>query len=400
MRIVTPCYKVIAPKREANFDVQWGDCFGELCGFILNSGYKPFRICIFIHTTDETDGNYKSGLIRKSFLSLDGCEFPYSVIPQSPEKPFEVAIELGLVCETDGQVEYHSAEGINYCTITTVDGLQECWMVGAMSSGKYTNRFETADRAFMLLKSVLDCSGLNFGNIVRQWNYVGNILESSSIGGSLMQHYQIFNEIRNKYYTQYRKSQNFPAATGIGMNSAQVSIDCFAIREHADLQVIAISNPNQEESYQYGQEVLVGNPMVRKQAPQFERAILLKSATTARLIISGTASIVGQKTFGIGDVELQTKITISNIEVLASPANLKNHCPDLNVYPEKYSYLRVYIKNRNDIDAVKRICNEHFGEAPITFVQADICRGDLLVEIEAEKISVKDTLIKDLLPKN
>ena len=389
MGIVTPCYKVIVPKREANFNVQWEDCFGELCGFILDSGYKPFRICVFMHTTDETDGCFKSDLIRKSLLGLDNAgALPYSIIPQSPEKPFDIVVELGMVCETDARVEYHSAEGVNYCTITSADGLQECWMVGAMSSGINGNRYAVADGTFKLLKSVLDCAGLNFGTIVRQWNYVGGILESSSADGRLMQHYQIFNEVRNRYYTHYRQSPYFPAATGIGMNSDQVGIDCFAIREHVDLQIIAISNPNQEESYQYGQEVLVGDSGGRKQPPQFERAVLLKTGTAARLIISGTASIVGQKTFGIGDVELQTKVTINNIEMLASSANLRNHCPDLNAYPDKYSYLRIYIKNRNDIDVVKKICIGHFGEIPITFVQADICRGDLLVEIEAEKISV------------
>lgn len=389
MGIVRPCYKVIVPKREANFKVQWEDCFGELCGFILNSEYKPFRICVFIHTTDEADDRFKSGLIRKSFLDLDHAGvLPYSIIPQSPEEPFDIVVELGMVCETDARVEYHSAEGVNYCTITTADGLQECWMVGAMSPGINSNRFAVADGTFKLLKSVLDCAGLNFGTIVRQWNYVGGILESGLVDGCLMQHYQIFNEVRNRYYTQYRQSPYFPAATGIGMNSVQVGIDCFAIREHVDLKVIAISNPNQEESYQYGQEVLVGDSGGRKQPPQFERALLLKLGTTVRLIVSGTASIVGQKTFGIGDVELQTKVTINNIEMLASSANLRNHCPDLHEYPDKYSYLRVYIKNRSDIDVVKKICIGHFGKIPITFVQADICRGDLLVEIEAEKISV------------
>jgi len=392
MGIVKPCYRVILPKAEGNFEIQWEDCFGELSDILQKTGYKPFRICIFIHTIDETDYNFKSGLIRESLCRLvNGSAFPFSIIPQSPEERFDVAIELGMVHEEEALVQYHSVDGINYCTITS-DKLLECWMVGAVSAGKYDNRLESADGSFQKLKSVLERSELNFDRIVRQWNYVGGILESSSVGGRTRQHYQVFNEVRNSFYAQYRKSSNFPAATGIGMNSIHVGIDCYAIGNHSTVEIIPVSNPNQEDSYQYGQDVLIGDPVIHKQPPQFERAILLNSGTNSRLIISGTASIVGQKTLGIGDVELQTKVTIDNIEILASRTNLESHCSNLTEYPDKYSYLRVYVKNRKDISKVKMICTEHFGNVPTTFVQADICRDNLLVEIEAEKMNVLNTL--------
>lgn len=53
--------------------------------------------------------------------------------------------------------------------------------------------------------------------------------------------------------------------------------------------------------------------------------------------------------------------------------------------PDKYSYLRVYAKNRNEIGVVRSIGEEHFGNIPTTFVHVDICRDNLLVEIEPEK---------------
>ena len=390
MGIVKPCYKVIVPKVEGNFGVQWESCFKELPDLIQNTGYKPFRICVFIHTTDETDYKIKYDLIRATFGRLDhGNSLPLSIIPQSPEEPFDVAIELGMVSEKEALVQYHSVEGINYCTVTS-DELLELWMVGAISTGKFDNMFESAGNSFQKLKLVLTGAELNFDSVVRQWNYVGGILESSFVRGSKMQRYQIFNEVRNSYYTQYRESSNFPAATGIGMNSVQVGIDCYAIGKHSNIQIIPIRNPNQADSYHYRQDVLVGDPTLQKQPPQFERAILLKSGSTSRLIISGTASIVGQETLGIGDVELQTKITIDNIEILASLANLEKHCSSLAEYPDKYSYLRVYVRKRSDISVVKRICLEHFGDVPMSFVQADICRDDLLLEIEAEKLNVLD----------
>lgn len=388
MGIVKPCYKVIVPKAEGNFEIQWDNCFNELSNTLQNTEYMPFRICVFIHTIDEADYKFKSDLIYKSICRFDnGSALPISIIPQSPEEPYDVAIELGMVSEKEGLVQYNSVDGINYSTIT-LDEILECWVVGAMMNGKYGGKHESAVRSFQKLKLVLDGLELNFDTIVRQWNYVGKILDMSSANGRTMQNYQIFNEVRNSYYSKYRNSSNFPAATGIGMNSTHVGIDCYSIGNKSNIQIIPVSNPNQEDSYQYGQDVLVGDAIVHKQAPQFERAVLLKSGARSKLIISGTAAIIGQKTIGIGDVVQQTKTTINNIETLVSRTNLMNHCSNPEEYPDIYSYLRVYVKNRSDIAKVKRICTEKYGDVPMTFVQADICRDNLLVEIEAEKMNV------------
>jgi enamine deaminase RidA (YjgF/YER057c/UK114 family) len=388
MGIVTPSYKVIAPKAEEIFEIQWEECFSELSGILQNTGYKPFRICVFIHVKNETDCSLKSDQINASFQRLEsGNLWPVTIIPQSPEEPNNVIIELGMVSNEEGKVEYHSVDGLNYCTITSSE-YTECWIMGARLDGNCNNIKESAVGSFQKLKSVLDSAGMNFDSIVRQWNYVDGILGSSPFNESIMQHYQIFNEVRNSYYSRYRKSKSFPAATGIGMNSSQVGIDCYAISNHSTIQIIPISNPNQQESYKYGQEVLVGDAIIRKQPPQFERAVLIKSGPISKLIISGTASIIGQKTIGIGDVDLQTRITIENIEALASRTNLQTHCLSISEYPDKYSYLRVYVKNRSDIGIVRELCIKYFGDIPSTFVQADICRDNLLVEIEAEKMNV------------
>jgi hypothetical protein len=290
-----------------------------------------------------------------------------------------------MIREKDGLVQYHSLEGLNYCTIASNE-LIEYWMIGVLSNGKSQNILESSDCSFQKLKSLFDCEELHFESIVRQWNYVGEILNFGNISDGNMQHYQMFNEVRNTFYSRYRNCTNFPAATGIGMNYSNVGIDCYAIGKNKALEIIPIRNPKQQDSYHYGQEVLVGASIKPKQPPQFERAILLNSKTSSRLIISGTASIIGQNTIGIGDIELQTKVTIENIDILTSRSNLERQCPNLAEYPDKYSYLRVYVKNRNDISIVKNICANHYGNIPMNFVQADICRDNLLVEIEAEKV--------------
>lgn len=389
MGLVKPNYKTILPSTPGRFEQQWAECLDQLTGYLSEPDYKIFMICVFIHVESESDFELKSSTILSEItLKNAGDAMPVSVIPQSPEEPFVVAIELGLVEKCTATVNYTQSNELVYSTVTSDEGIQECWLVGAMSDTVFDGSHNPAVQAFEKVKSGLDNAGLSFNSVVRQWNYVGRILNISGLNGQRKQHYQIFNEARNTQYSQNRSLPGFPAATGIGMNSGRVAIECMTISSDA-VQVIAVSNPNQKESYHYGQEVLVGEPMIQKQPPQFERAILLKAGNTCRLIISGTASIIGQQTIGIGDVELQTKITIDNIEILTSVSNLKAHCPDLDSFPEVYSHLRVYVKNRSDIQKVKQICSDHFGNIPATYVQAEICRGDLLVEIEAEKINVQ-----------
>lgn len=122
-----------------------------------------------------------------------------------------------------------------------------------------------------------------------------------------------------------------------------------------------------------------------KQPPLFERAILLTDGNKWRLFVSGTASIIGQETVAIGKLREQTLITIENIKKLTSKENLRSWCPATSFSHEGiFSRIRVYVKNAGDIPEVKSVCAGHFGNVPAVYVQADICRNDLLVEIEAE----------------
>jgi hypothetical protein len=45
--------------------------------------------------------------------------------------------------------------------------------------------------------------------------------------------------------------------------------------------------------------------------------------------------------------------------------------------------LRVYLKRPEDYGRVEAICRERIGDAPAVYAVADVCREELLVEIEA-----------------
>ena len=56
------------------------------------------------------------------------------------------------------------------------------------------------------------------------------------------------------------------------------------------------------------------------------------------------------------------------------------------LYYLKYLQYFDYIKYKNDFSIIEETCRECFGNIPMVFIQADICRNDLLVEIEGEVI--------------
>jgi len=98
------------------------------------------------------------------------------------------------------------------------------------------------------------------------------------------------------------------------------------------------------------------------------------------VFVSGTAAITGERTANPGDVEKQTRLTIDNIDSLVSKENLsKNTVIPWNL---KFNYLRIYVKERSDFRKVREICKKRYGNIPMVWLQANICRDDLTVEIE------------------
>lgn len=391
MGLIKPTYKIFLPAIPGNFQEQWDNCLKQLSEISKQSHFKPIRVNVFVKSLNQADYLSQLQHVEETISGEYGDDCPpFGVVMQEPEPPNLVALEVGLVNSTEAQVVYGNFKGRPYCIVDT-NNYKEYWTIGAQSVHPDFNILASSKAAFSYLYELYKHLGLNFNNIIRQWNYVGEILSNETIDGSKRQHYQMFNETRSEFYGKYRTRTDFPAATGIGMKYLGVCIDSFAVNGNENLKIIPISNPQQSESYKYGQQVLVGDPgcrLKKNQPPQFERAKLIALKNAARLIISGTASIIGQKTVAIDDVEEQTRVTIKNIELLANPETIRHHCPDIKSIPDKYSYIRVYVKYNEDISRVRKICNETFGsETPATYVVADICRDNLLVEIEAELIS-------------
>jgi enamine deaminase RidA (YjgF/YER057c/UK114 family) len=375
-------YHVFVPVEGGNLIEEWRDCLKQII-YQRETGFRLVKINVFINVPDEDTYVKVSKEIGRSILNAFGKQGPaFSITIHPPEKPWKVAVEVAYTIADPSDVVTKTWNAIPYVVCITDSG-KEVWAGGLGSVIFPSDTRNAAVKAFTAMKAILDAEGMSFNHIVRQWNYIGNILEINEE----LQNYQVFNEVRSEFYHEYRTIHGYPSATGIGMKLGGVLIDFCAVMTNEEILVKPIDNPAQVNAYEYGQQVLKGGTEKGKSVkhpPQFERALLLSGKRNSTLFISGTASIVGQETIGVDNVEEQTLVTIENISKLTDQHRLSFLTGNPDRIEESLILLRVYVRYQKDFEKVKRICQEKFQEAPSVFIESDICRDNLLVEIEAE----------------
>jgi hypothetical protein len=381
-------YSIILPVSKGDFHTQWYNCLSQAETLAADSRYRIFKINIFIDSADSSDFQAKKEFASASITNSFGDDCPtFGILAISPEKQFSTAIEIGRVNSSEVNTQYRKYDDIPYSVLGR-DGYKELWVNGIERRSKNSDTKAAADKAFEIVRNILSIENMSFDNIVRQWNYIGSILSISEQASIPAQNYQVFNKVRYDHYLKYRSIEGFPAATGVGMNYNGVMIDFCAVEPIDEKKIISIKNPKQINPYNYNHKVLEGisnQGRKEEQPPLFERAKLLTNSKKWRIFVSGTASIIGQETTAIGDLNEQTRVTIDNIKKLTSKENLVAHYPQISYEkPVNFSRIRVYVRNAGDIPEVKSICEDQFGTVPAIYLHADICRDNLLVEIEAE----------------
>lgn len=227
-------------------------------------------------------------------------------------------------------------------------------------------------RAYSHVFELVD--GLGYPDLVRMWNYIGSI---NAPNGSGMETYRDFCVGRAEAFAHSGK--DMPAATGAGSLGDGISLYLLSGRAGSATH---IENPVQVPAYRY--PVRYG-----PKSPSFARATRFappgRRDGSQRVFISGTASIVGHKTRHAGDVEAQCRVALDNIDQLIGSANLERH--DIRVKRDDLSFdaVKVYVRRVEDIPLVARACAGYFDDPAtrIAYLNVDICRSDLLVEIEA-----------------
>lgn len=356
-----------------NVNQQLQNCLEQLGE--INSGKRIYKLNFFVDTISNSEYDKLLAAVRNNVNDLVGTSVLISFIAQAP-----------LSCKVIVEAYYYDPEHWDYHmisegengTILFRNGVTEI-LLGTIHANENSSCKLNAEKAFDELVETFEEAQFPLNTIVRQWNYLEDILGFDDEE----QRYQEFNNVRSVAYGKAFIEDGYPAATGIGMSHGGVIVEFVAVKSK-DAYTQPVDNPEQISAHQYTEKVLVGEACTLKATPKFERARYLRYRDKKMIFISGTASIIAEETVGVGNAAKQTAVTIENIQRLFSSSVL-NAIPD-EVKNPIFKHARVYVKNKKDYAAIRKVVKEAFGDLPVVYILADICRDDLLVEIEGKVI--------------
>jgi enamine deaminase RidA (YjgF/YER057c/UK114 family) len=292
-------------------------------------------------------------------LALDSLESS----PIAADKLFEVWRASGAVCSgSSGRVRYRTSNGLLFGSLSVPESRL------APGADRNANLRLTVLDAYAELFACLKAFGLQ--RPLRIWNYLADINRVDDG----VERYRVFNESRQQAFRDAGQGVRLevPAACALGAPSGQpLTVYFIACAEDSS---ISIENPRQVSAYDYPPEYGLFSP-------SFARATLANGRTGHMLFISGTASIVGHRSLHPGDVVAQTRETLANLTAVVAEANriAGTACYDL----QQLLY-KVYVRHSEDQAAVAAVLQGTVRPTrPVLYLRADVCRADLLVEIEA-----------------
>ena len=224
---------------------------------------------------------------------------------------------------------------------------------------------QATESAYRQVFALLDT--LRYPFLFRLWNYIADI-NTHSFG---LERYRQFNLGRQDAFLAHGRDVmgNVPAACALGTAQGPLSIAFMAGR----VAPLSIENPRQVSAYQYPHEY-------GPRSPTFSRASLVHLGQDEVLFVSGTASIVGHATRHPNDVVAQTRETMANIQAVLTEANRLASQP----FDLASLYYKVYVRHPADLALIRAELAHCVGDAlKAVYLRADVCRHDLLLEIEA-----------------
>lgn len=216
---------------------------------------------------------------------------------------------------------------------------------------------------FEQIQSILQSVGMSFTDVIRTWFFNDRILDW----------YADFNRARDTFFKKHGIFDRLvPASTGIGSANiwgAALMARVFAVRPKSPaVRIEAVPSPLQCPAIDYHSS--------------FSRAVELQHPDYRHLIISGTASIEpGGKTAHVGDIDRQIELTLDVVQAILKSRNM-----------DWRDTLRavVYLKDADFRPHYERIATARgILPLPAICVQADVCRDDLLFEIELDAATAR-----------
>ena len=227
---------------------------------------------------------------------------------------------------------------------------------------------EDAGAAIEAAEDLLAREGFSFRDVARTWFYLRDILDW----------YGPFNAVRNAAFRRMGLvgpggDGQIPASTGIEGRNARggwCTLDLLALqgRGGSAVEIRRLHNRKQNEATEYGSA--------------FARAMEVVLGDARYVFVSGTASIDDHgATVHVGDFETQTRYTLEAVAALldGAGARLRDVCQ-----------ATAFLANPCDGRSFERLVERsELRGAPLVTTAADVCRADLLFEIDAVAVVPK-----------
>lgn len=375
----------LSPKLGDDLKSQYNNCVEqlELLKRDSESYQRILRLTVFV---DLLGGKDEHEWLARELEQVAGG-VPASIVCQTPGLNKKVSLEVlrsNNPTLSSSDIEYKDFESVRY-TVMRHNGGKELIIAGLNSFGLDLSLGEAIRSCFDKSRALLQSEGLDYSDVIRQWAYIGKITEIDLIDGKRVQRYQVFNHVREEFFDacNIRKGE-YPVSTGIGMNVEGFCLDLMAM-ESKGLKQKTIENPAQINPYNYTDEVLVGDPLGstdRKARPLFERARLVCGDGFKYYLVSGTASIRKQDTHTESHRPLrsQTDETVKSINAVLNAME-----GEFKVSIKNLSYLRIVYSSKIDYSEISRHLDPIVSSIPHIYLQSDICRQGLFLEIEGAR---------------
>lgn len=348
--------------------------FEQMCQILLSQIDRESHVIKIVFfgpaQNNEEYLNQLQVIIHSTHEHFKGQSPLISYVSQKPLKGMLNAEVVTILPDEKVRMTY----GDNYLVL---DNGESCELItgGILPPDISVSSLLQSNAVFAQVEAILLREKFPLNSIVRQWNYIENI----SLLTDEYQNYQAFNDSRSHFYSKTEWPMGYPAATGIGTQSGGIMVEVIAFAGR-ELINKAMDNPLQIAAHKYSQEVLLGalDPCTQQRTtPKFERGRIVGLAGRQMIYISGTAAIRGETSLIADDVIEQTRITMENIDHLIAAVK----APESGS-PCEYELLRVYVKNPSQMESVRAYMKVFYPDIKKIYICADICRNELLVEIE------------------
>jgi len=337
----------------ANINSQGVENIQSVLDFLKTHGFQAVSMRLF----GSQDVITKASSFLKTKMTDIACP-PLLILQNDSTEISYLNIQVYAISSANSKALYYEDELIGS---QFEDDYAKYYMLRILPDNQLVSQYSQSQNIFEKAHNILESLGSGFSDTVRTWLFAQDILFW----------YSQLNKVRNQFF-EFHNIYNklIPASTGIGVvnpyNKALVTQLLAVSPKSKDVATYSVNSPLQCPTLYY--------------KSSFSRAVKLDVPDQSRLYISGTASIDKTgKTVFIKDSPSQLEFTMRVVRAILNEIGMD--------WPNTVSST-AYFKYSQDFGLFDDYCRERNIKLPHIKVQADVCRNDLLFELELDAVSI------------